>query len=38
MNWKKFWRQVHYWLSLAVFLPAGVMFVAGGFLDRKSVV
>ena len=32
MNWKKFWRQVHYWLSLAVFLPAGVMFVAGGFL------
>lgn len=36
MNWKKFWRQVHYWLSLAVFLPAGVMFVAGGFLMLKK--
>ncbi|MEE4153189.1 MAG: PepSY-associated TM helix domain-containing protein [Erythrobacter sp.] len=36
MNWKKFWRQVHYWLSLAVFLPAGVIFVAGGFLMLKK--
>jgi uncharacterized iron-regulated membrane protein len=36
VNWKKFWRQVHYWLSLAVFLPAGVMFVAGGFLMLKK--
>ena len=36
MNWKKFWRQVHYWLSLAVFLPAGVMFIAGGFLMLKK--
>lgn len=36
MNWKKLWRQVHYWLSLAVFLPAGVIFVAGGFLMLKK--
>lgn len=36
MNWKKFWRQVHYWLSLAVFLPAGAMFIAGGFLMLKK--
>lgn len=36
MNWKKFWRQVHYWLSLAVLLPAGVMFVAGGLLMLKK--
>ena len=36
MNWKKLWRQVHYWLSLAVFLPAGVMFIAGGFLMLKK--
>lgn len=36
MNWKKFWRQVHYWLSLAVFLPAGVIFIAGGFLMLKK--
>ena len=36
MNWKKLWRQVHYWLSLAVFLPAGVMVIAGGFLMLKK--
>ncbi|MEL7198826.1 MAG: PepSY-associated TM helix domain-containing protein [Pseudomonadota bacterium] len=36
MNWKKLWRQIHYWLSLAIFLPAGVMFIAGGFLMLKK--
>lgn len=36
MNWKKLWRQVHYWLSLAVFLPAGLMFFAGGMLMLKK--
>ncbi|MEO0463841.1 MAG: PepSY-associated TM helix domain-containing protein [Pseudomonadota bacterium] len=36
MNWKKLWRQVHYWLSLAIFLPAGLMFVAGGMLMLKK--
>ncbi|MDY7097680.1 MAG: PepSY-associated TM helix domain-containing protein [Pseudomonadota bacterium] len=36
MNWKKLWRQVHYWLSLAVFLPAGLMFIAGGMLMLKK--
>jgi uncharacterized iron-regulated membrane protein len=36
MNPKKLWRQVHYWLSLAIFLPAGLMFVAGGILMLKK--
>ncbi|MEM6475435.1 MAG: PepSY-associated TM helix domain-containing protein [Pseudomonadota bacterium] len=36
MNLKKLLRQIHYWLSLAVFLPAGIMFVAGGFLMLKK--
>lgn len=36
MNFKKTLRQVHYWLSLAVFLPAAIMFVAGVFLMLKK--
>ena len=36
MNPKRFFRQVHYWLSLAIFVPAGIMFVAGGFLMLKK--
>ncbi|MEP0190396.1 MAG: PepSY domain-containing protein [Erythrobacter sp.] len=36
MSWKKLWRQVHYWLSLAVFVPAGIMFFAGIFLMLKK--
>ncbi|MEM7781288.1 MAG: PepSY-associated TM helix domain-containing protein [Pseudomonadota bacterium] len=36
MNWKKLFRQIHYWLSLAVFVPAAIMFVAGGFLMLKK--
>ncbi len=36
VNHKRLWRQVHYWLSLAVFLPAGIMFFAGIFLMLKK--
>ncbi|WP_108787401.1 PepSY domain-containing protein [Erythrobacter sp. Alg231-14] len=36
MNWKRLFRQVHYWLSLAVFVPAGIMFAAGVFLMLKK--
>lgn len=36
MNPKRFFRQVHYWLSLAIFVPAGIMFAAGIFLMLKK--
>ena len=36
LNLKRLLRQVHYWLSLAVFLPAGIMFFAGIFLMLKK--
>ena len=36
MNPKRLFRQIHYWLSLAVFVPAAIMFVAGGFLMLKK--
>lgn len=36
MNPKRLFRQVHYWLSLAVLLPAGIMFFAGIFLMLKK--
>jgi len=36
MNAKRLFRQVHYWLSLAIFVPAAIMFVAGGFLMLKK--
>ena len=36
MNLKRLLRQVHYWLSLAVFLPAGIIFFAGIFLMLKK--
>ena len=36
VNLKRLLRQVHYWLSLAVFLPAGIMFFAGIFLMLKK--
>lgn len=36
MNPKRFFRQVHYWLSLAIFLPAGIIFAAGIFLMLKK--
>jgi len=36
VNWKRLLRQVHYWLSLAVFLPAGIMFAAGSVLMLKK--
>ena len=35
-NFKRLMRQVHYWLSLAVFLPAGIIFFAGIFLMLKK--
>jgi len=36
MNFKRLLRQIHYWLSLAVFLPAGIIFIAGIFLMLKK--
>jgi len=36
INHKRLWRQVHYWMSLAVFIPAGIMFIAGIFLMLKK--
>lgn len=36
MNLKRTLRQVHYWLSLAIFLPTIIMFVAGSFLMLKK--
>ena len=36
MNLKRTLRKVHYWLSLGVFLPASIIFVAGVFLMLKK--
>ena len=36
MNAKRLFRQIHYWLSVAVFIPAAIMFVAGGMLMLKK--
>lgn len=36
MNLKRFLRKVHYWLSLAIAIPAGVIFFAGIFLMLKK--
>ncbi len=36
MNTKRLFRQIHYWLSLAVFVPAGIMIAAGLFLMLKK--
>ena len=36
MNPRKLFRQVHYWLSLAVFVPAGIIIAAGLFLMLKK--
>jgi len=36
LNLKRLLRQIHYWLSLAVVLPAGIMFFAGIFLMLKK--
>lgn len=36
MNPKRLFRQVHYWLSLAVVVPAAIMIVAGGMLMLKK--
>jgi len=36
MNLKRLLRQIHYWLSFAVFIPCGIMFIAGIFLMLKK--
>lgn len=36
LNPKRLFRQIHYWLSLAIFLPCGVIFTAGIFLMLKK--
>lgn len=36
MNPKRFFRQVHYWLSLIVFLPSGIIIAAGIVLMLKK--
>lgn len=36
MNPKRLFRQVHYWLSLAVLVPALIMFGAGALLMLKK--
>lgn len=36
MTTKRLLRLVHYWLSLAVFIPCGIMFFAGIFLMLKK--
>ena len=36
MNAKRLFRKIHYWLSLAVFLPTGVIFITGTLLMLKK--
>ncbi|PHR92582.1 MAG: hypothetical protein COA69_07025 [Robiginitomaculum sp.] len=36
MNLKRLLRQIHYWMSLAIFLPCGIIFMAGIFLMLKK--
>lgn len=36
INLKRFLRQVHYWLSLAIIIPAGIIFFAGTLLMVKK--
>lgn len=36
LNAKRLLRQIHYWLSLAVAVPAGIIFFAGIFLMLKK--
>ena len=36
LNSKRLLRQIHYWLSLAVAVPAGIIFFAGIFLMLKK--
>lgn len=36
MNYQRLFRKVHYWLSLAVFIPCGVVFVTGTLLLLKK--
>ncbi|MEL6686163.1 MAG: PepSY domain-containing protein [Pseudomonadota bacterium] len=36
VNLNRLLRQIHYWLSLAIFLPAGIILFAGIFLMLKK--
>lgn len=36
MNVKRLLRQIHYWLSLVILVPSGIMFIAGVFLMLKK--
>lgn len=36
LNLKRLLRQIHYWMSLGVALPAGIIFFAGIFLMLKK--
>ena len=36
MNYQRLFRNMHYWLSLAVFIPCGVIFVTGTLLMLKK--
>lgn len=36
VNTKRLLRQIHYWLSLAIAVPAGIIFFAGIFLMLKK--
>jgi len=36
MTSKRLLRLIHYWLSLAVFIPCGIIFIAGIFLMLKK--
>ncbi len=36
MNYRKLFRKIHYWLSLAVFIPCGVVFITGTLLMLKK--
>lgn len=36
MNIKRLLRQIHYWVSLIIFLPSGIIFAAGIFLMLKK--
>lgn len=36
INLKRLLRQIHYWLSLVIFLPAGITFFAGVLLMLKK--
>lgn len=36
VNWKRFWRQVHYWGAIVIALPLLIVIVSGLFLQLKK--